>query len=148
MATYGKGTYTVSAKDIEPSWYIVDAEDRVLGRLASQVAAVLRGKHRPDFSPHLDLGDRVIVTNAAKVSLTGKKLGQKMYFRHTQYPGGERFTSLSSIMERNPEKAIEYAVQGMLPKGKLGRELMKKLRVYAGPDHPHTGQQPEPLPEM
>ena len=146
MATYGKGTYTVSAKDIVQSWYIIDAEDIVLGRLASNVARVLKGKHRPDYSPHLDLGDRVVVINAAKIKLTGKKIDQKMYFRHTQYPGGGRFTSLSSLMETNPSKFIEFAVQGMLPKGKLGRALCLKLRVYDGADHPHVGQNPEPLP--
>ncbi len=148
MATYGKGTYSVSANDIKQAWYIVDAEDVVLGRLATQVARVLRGKHRPDYSPHLDLGDRVIVTNAAKIRLTGKKLDQKMYFRHTQYPGGARFTSLARLMEDSPEKVIEFAVQGMLPKGSLGRSLLGKLRVYAGSDHPHVGQTPAPLPEM
>ncbi|HDS74674.1 MAG TPA: 50S ribosomal protein L13 [Firmicutes bacterium] len=148
MATYGKGTYTVSGKDIKPSWYVVDAEERVLGRLASQIARVLKGKHRPDYSPHLDLGDRVIVVNAAKLRLTGKKLEQKTYFRHSGYPGGAKFTSLSSLMENDPAKVIEFAVQGMLPKGKLGRELLRKLRVYAGPENPHIAQNPEPLPEM
>lgn len=148
MATFGKGTYTVSGKDIEPSWYIVDAEDRILGRLASQIARVLKGKHRPDYSPHLDLGDRVIVVNAAKLRLTGKKLEQKTYFRHSGYPGAAKFTSLSRLMEENPAKVIEFAVQGMLPKGKLGRELLRKLRVYAGPENPHIAQNPEPLPEM
>lgn len=145
MATYGKGTYTVSGKDITPSWYIVDAEDVVLGRLASQVASVLKGKHRPDYSPHLDLGDRVIVINAAKMRLTGKKLEQKTYFRHSGYPSGSKFTSLARLMEENPEKVVEYAVQGMLPKGKLGRALLRKLRVYAGPENPHVAQNPEPL---
>ena len=146
MRTYGKGTYSVSANDISQSWYIVDAEGEVLGRLASRIASVLRGKHRPDFTPHLDLGDSVIVLNASKVRLTGKKLEQKTYFRHTLYPGGGRFTSLETLMEKNPAKVIEFAVRGMLPKNSLGRTLMKKLRIYAGAEHPHAGQDPQPLP--
>jgi len=146
MATYGRGTYTVSGKDIEPTWYIVDAEGQVLGRLASSVAKVLRGKHRPTFSPHLDLGDRVIVLNAAKIRLTGDKLEQKTYFHHSQYPGGAKYVPLKTLMERDPAEVIRMAVWGMLPKGALGRALVNKLRIYAGTEHPHGAQNPQPLP--
>ncbi len=147
MLTYGKGTYSVSAKETSQSWYIVDADDQVLGRLASRIASVLRGKHRPDFTPHLDLGDSVIVMNAAKIRLTGNKLDQKTYFRHTGYPGGGRFTPLRDLLEKNPAKVIEIAVKGMLPKTKLGHAMLRKLRVYADENHPHAGQTPQPLPE-
>jgi large subunit ribosomal protein L13 len=148
MLTYGKGTYSVSGKDTRQTWYIVDAEDEILGRLSSRIAGVLRGKHRPDFTPHLDLGDSVIVVNASKIKLTGKKLEQKTYFRHTLYPGGGRFTSLETLLDKNPAKVIELAVRGMLPKTTLGRQLLGKLRVYADADHPHAGQGPEPLPQI
>jgi len=146
MATYGKGTYTVKAKDVEPTWYIVDAEGQVLGRLASRVARVLRGKHRTTYSPPMDLGDRVIVLNASKVRLTGNKRSTMAYFHHTGYPSGARFTSVDTLMETNPEEVIRHAVRGMLPKGTLGYALLDKLRVYAGNEHPHAGQNPQPLP--
>ena len=146
MATYGKGTATVSAKDVEPTWYLVDAKDQVLGRLATRVASVLRGKHRPEFTPSLDLGDRVIVINAAHVMLTGSKLQNMTYFSHSGYPGGAKFRSVEKIMRTDPSRVVEHAVRGMLPKGTLGYKLLSKLRVYAGPEHPHLAQNPQPLP--
>jgi len=138
---------TVSAKpnDIDRQWFVVDATDSSLGRLASQVAHVLRGKHRPDFTPHVDTGDFVIVVNAEKVRLTGKKLDQKFLHQHSGYPGGLRSESYRHLMERQPTIAIEKAVKGMLPKGSLGRQMKRKLKVYSGSVHPHTAQKPEPL---
>lgn len=141
----GMKTYTVKAADIEREWFVVDARDRVLGRLASQVAHVLRGKHKPTYSPHLDVGDYVVVVNAAEVRLTGNKADQKEYFRHSGYMGGGRAVSYRAMMERYPERVIELAVKGMLPKNKLGRRMIKKLKVYAGPEHPHAPQSPRPL---
>lgn len=138
-------TYTVSADEIERDWWVVDAEDQVLGRFASRVAAILRGKHKPTFSPHLDVGDHVVVVNAEKIRLTGKKEDTKKYFRHSGYMGGEDFIPFQRMRERRPEFIIERAVKGMLPKNTLGRQMLKKLRVYAGPDHPHEAQSPEPL---
>jgi large subunit ribosomal protein L13 len=146
MGTYGKGTYSVSSKELEPSWFIVDAEGLVLGRLASRIASVLRGKHSPKYTPHLDLGDRVIVVNSEKVILTGRKAEQKTYFRHSGYLGSETFTSYREMMEKNPTEVIKIAVKGMLPKGPLGHSLFRKLKVYAGTEHPHTAQEPQPLP--
>jgi large subunit ribosomal protein L13 len=146
MFTYGKGTLTVSGKDIQPTWYVVDATDQVLGRLASRVAKVLRGKHRPTYSPHLDLGDSVIVLNAGKIRLTGDKIEQKMYFSHSGYPGGAKFMPLKVLIEKDPAEVIRMAVHGMLPKSALGRDLIKKLRIYEGAEHPHSGQDPQPLP--
>jgi large subunit ribosomal protein L13 len=140
-------TYTATPSDIEHRWYIVDADGMVLGRLASEIARVIRGKHKPMFTPHMDTGDYVIVINAAKVKLTGRKLEQKRYFRHTGYMGHERYTPVASMLAKHPERVIEKAVYGMLPKTALGRqELRRKLRVFSGTEHPHVAQQPIPLP--
>jgi large subunit ribosomal protein L13 len=138
-------TYTPKADEIERAWWLVDAEGKTLGRLATEVARVIRGKHKPMFTPHLDVGDYVVVINAEKVFLTGKKADQKTYFRHSGYMGGEQHIPFRRMMERYPERVIELAVKGMLPKNALGREMRKKLKVYAGATHPHQGQQPEPL---
>lgn len=135
-------THVVTPDQIERRWYLVDAEDETLGRLASRIAQILRGKHKPTYSPHLDVGDHVLVVNAEKVALTGRKMEQKKYYRHSGYPGGLRETAIADVLEKHPERVIESAVKGMLPKGKLGRAMFKKLRVYAGPDHPHDAQQP------
>lgn len=138
-------TYTVKAGEIERDWYVVDAGNRVLGRLASEVAQVLRGKHKPIYSPHLDTGDYVIVVNAEKVRLTGNKADEKGYFRHSGYMGGDKMIPFKRMIRTHPERVIELAVKGMLPKNTLGREMRKKLRVYAGPEHPHESQAPRPL---
>jgi large subunit ribosomal protein L13 len=138
-------TYSVKAGEIERRWFVVDAEGKVLGRLASEIARVLRGKHKPTYTPHLDTGDFVVVVNAEKIVVTGKKEEQKTYFRHTGYMGGEKFIPFSRMLEKHPERVIELAVKGMLPKGALGRQMYQKLRVYAGKEHPHQAQQPEPL---
>ena len=134
-----------SASNIERKWYVIDAADYTLGRLASQVAAVLRGKNKPAYTPFLDCGDNVIVINASKVKVTGKKLDQKVYYNHSEYVGGMKETTLKEMMEKHPERVIELAVKGMLPKGPLGRSMMKKLFVYAGAEHPHAAQKPEEL---
>lgn len=126
-------------------WYLVDAEGQVLGRMASRVATILRGKHKPDFAPHLDVGDHVVVVNAEKVHLTGRKFTTKIYRWHTGYIGGLREVRAERMLATHPERVIEWAVQGMLPKGRLGRAMAKKLKVYRGPAHPHASQQPEPL---
>jgi large subunit ribosomal protein L13 len=140
-------TYTATPSDIEHRWYIVDADGMVLGRLASEIARVIRGKHKPMFTPHMDTGDYVIVINAAKVKLTGRKLEQKRYFRHTGYMGHERYTPVASMLAKHPERVIEKAVYGMLPKTALGRQdLRRKLRVFSGAEHDHVAQQPIPLP--
>ena len=138
-------TYSVKAGEIERDWFVVDARDQVLGRFASEVAKILRGKHKPTFSPHLDVGDYVVVINAADIRLTGKKADQKEYFRHSGYMGGERFVPFKTMIARYPERVIEKAVKGMLPKNRLGRQMFKKLKVYAGSEHPHTPQAPRPL---
>ena len=138
-------TYNVKASEIEREWWIVDATDKTLGRLSTKIAQILRGKHKPTYVPHLDSGDFVIVTNADKVRVTGKKEEQKTYFRHSGYPGGDRHTSLAHMREKHPERIIEYAVKGMLPHNRLGRVQMKKLKIYAGDAHPHEAQQPKPL---
>lgn len=138
-------TYMASASNIERKWYVVDAADYTLGRLASQVAAVLRGKNKPTYTPFLDCGDNVIVINASKVKVTGKKLDQKVYYNHSDYVGGMKETTLKEMMAKHPERVIEHAVKGMLPKGPLGREMYTKLFVYAGPDHKHAAQKPEAL---
>lgn len=138
-------TYTPKAAEIERRWWLVDAEDKVLGRLATQLATILRGKHKPMYSPHLDTGDHVVVINAEKVRLTGNKAEQKTYFHHTGYMGGAKFTPFRKMIEEHPERVIERAVKGMLPKNNLGRLMHRKLRVFAGPEHAHTAQQPEPL---
>ena len=126
-------------------WYIIDAEDKVLGRMATEIARVLRGKHKPAFSPHVDAGDFVIVVNAKRVKLTGTKDSDKRYYRHTGYPGGLRVASLSEMREKKPEQVVRLAVKGMLPKNRLGRGQLDKLKVYGGPEHPHRAQVPEPL---
>lgn len=138
---------TVSARkeDVIRKWYIVDAENKVLGRLASEVAKILRGKHKPLYTPHVDTGDYVIIVNAEKVALTGNKWGQKLYHWHTGYPGGLREITADKLRQRRPERLLEYAVRGMLPKTKLGRAMLRKLKVYSTGTHPHVAQQPEPL---
>lgn len=139
-------TFSATPKDIEHKWYVVDADGMVLGRLASEVAKILRGKHKPIFTPHMDTGDFVIVVNAAKVRVTGRKAEQKQYYSHTGYMGHERFTPFASMLAKHPERVIEKAVYGMLPKSTLGRQVVRrKLRVYAGADHPHVAQQPTAL---
>lgn len=138
-------TYTPKAEDVTRHWWLVDAEDKPLGRLATEIARVLRGKHKPIYTPHLDVGDHVVVVNAEKVRLTGRKADQKTYFRHTGYMGGEKHIPYRRMLETHPERVIELAVKGMLPKNTLGRAMHKKLKVYAGAEHPHQGQQPEPL---
>ncbi len=134
-----------NAGNIERKWFVVDAEGQTLGRLAAEVAKVLRGKHKPTFTPHVDTGDYVIVVNAAKVKVTGKKLVQKTYFRHSGYPGGAKFTQLGHMLENRPERVVEMAIRGMLPKNKLGEQMYRKLNVYAGAEHPHQAQKPEVL---
>ena len=138
-------TYTPTPKDIERRWYVVDAEGKTLGRLASEVAKVLTGKNKPAYVPHMDVGDFVIVVNAEKVRVTGRKLDQKRYYRHSQYPGGLRSISLRDQLRRFPERVIQHAVKGMLPKNTLGKHQLSKLKVYAGGEHPHQAQTPEPL---
>jgi len=140
-------TFHSKPEDVERNWYIVDADGMVLGRLASRIATVLRGKHKAIYSPHFDTGDFVIVVNADKVRLTGKKEQKKQFFRHTGYPGGGRFTTLAEMRVKHPERIVMHAVKGMLPRGPLGRRQFRKLKVYAGSDHPHQAQQPEPLPQ-
>lgn len=132
-------------QEVERRWYVVDAEGKTLGRLASQVAAILRGKHKPTFTPHVDTGDFVIVVNAAKVRLTGRKTDQKLYYRHTLYPGGLKSRTAREMLATRPAEMIELAVRGMLPKNRLGRRQLRKLKVYAGESHPHAAQKPEPL---
>ncbi|MCI8371372.1 MAG: 50S ribosomal protein L13 [Lachnospiraceae bacterium] len=138
-------SYMASPAEIERKWYVVDAADQTLGRLASEVASVLRGKKKPIFTPHIDTGDYVIVINAAKVKVTGRKLDQKIYYRHSEYVGGMKETTLREMMAKKPERVIELAVKGMLPKGPLGRQMYKKLHVYAGPEHEQAAQKPEEL---
>jgi large subunit ribosomal protein L13 len=138
-------TFSPKAADIQRQWHVIDATDVVLGRLASQSAALLRGKHKPIFAPHVDTGDFVIIINAAKVALTGNKLHDKKAYRHSGYPGGLRAVSYAELMAKNPERAVQKAVRGMLPKNTLGRHQLSKLKVYAGPDHPHQAQQPVPF---
>ena len=138
-------TYSAKASDIKRKWYLIDAEGRILGRMATAIANTLRGKTKPTFTPHVDTGDFVIVVNAGKVRLTGKKPENKTYSRYTGYPGGYIVTPISEVLKRHPERVVENAVRGMLPKNKLGRAIYKKLKVYAGPDHPHEAQQPEKL---
>jgi large subunit ribosomal protein L13 len=140
-------TYSPSAKDITREWFVVDAEGQTLGRLATRIATVLRGKHKPTFTPHLDMGDHVIVVNADKIVLTGSKGEQKLYHSHSGYPGGIRSVPFATMLEKQPTQLVEKAVKGMLPKNKLGRAMGSKLKVYAGPDHPHAAQQPSPLPD-
>jgi len=138
-------TYVAKPGEVERVWYVVDAADRTLGRLATQIATVLRGKHKPQYTPHEDVGDFVIVVNAEKIKVTGNKMDQKKYYWHTGYPGGIRERTLRRQLELHPERVIEHAVKGMLPRGPLGRRQLKKMKVYSGPEHPHEGQQPKPL---
>jgi large subunit ribosomal protein L13 len=138
-------TYSVKAGEIQRDWYVVDARDQVLGRLATEIAHVLRGKHKPTYSPHLDVGDFVVVVNAAEVRLTGKKAEQKEYFRHSGFMGGERLIPFRRMIERYPERVIRLAVKGMLPKNTLGRQMLRKLKVYGGAEHPHAPQKPQPF---
>ncbi len=145
MDTLSYKTKSAKKEEIQRQWYVIDATDQVLGRLASKVAKILRGKHKPIFTPHVDTGDNVIIINAEKVRLTGKKLTDKVYVRHTGYPGGQRTTTPKEVLQKHPERLIEMAVKGMLPKNRLGRQMFKKLHVYVGPEHPHQGQKPIPL---
>lgn len=140
-------TTTVSAKpaEVRRAWYLIDAEGKTLGRLASELAKRLRGKHKPQYTPHVDTGDYLVVINAEKVRVTGNKLSDKMYYRHTGYVGHLKSTSLEKLLQTAPERAIQLAVKGMLPRGPLGRAMFRKLRVYAGPEHGHQAQQPQPL---
>ncbi|MDY5112474.1 MULTISPECIES: 50S ribosomal protein L13 [unclassified Bilifractor] len=138
-------TYMANPDKLEKKWYVVDASGMVLGRLASEVASVLRGKNKPEFTPNVDTGDYVVVINAEKIKVTGKKLEQKIYYRHSDYVGSLKETTLKEMLAKHPERVIEFAVKGMLPKGPLGREMMTKLHVYAGAEHPHAAQKPEVL---
>ena len=138
-------TYMANPDKIERKWYVVDAEGATLGRLASEIAKVLRGKNKPEYTPHIDTGDYVIVVNAEKVKVTGKKLQPKIYYNHSDYVGGMRETTLAELLAKKPEKVIELAVKGMLPKGPMGRDMIKKLHVYAGPEHANQAQKPEVL---
>ena len=132
---------------IERKWYLIDGKDQILGRIASQVAFLLRGKHKPQFTPHLDLGDHVVVVNADKINVTGRKRSQKQYTKYTGYPGGLKKIYLDKLFVQRPERVLQRAVKGMLPKNKLGRKMIKKLRIYSGPEHPHQAQTPESLPD-
>jgi large subunit ribosomal protein L13 len=138
-------TYVTKREDVEREWYVVDASGQTLGRLATQVARVLRGKHKPIYSASVDTGDYVIVVNAERIHVTGRKLDQKIYYRYSGYPGGLKEITLRNLLQKHPTRVIEHAVRGMLPKNRLGRRMFKKLKVYAGPDHPHAAQQPKPL---
>ena len=138
-------TYMATPSTIERKWYVVDAADKTLGRLAAEVAKVLRGKHKPTFTPHMDTGDHVIIINADKVRLTGKKLVQKVYFRHSGYLGGDKYTKAGDMLPKNPVRMVELAVRGMVPHNRLGSQIIKKLHVYAGSEHPHAAQKPEVL---
>ncbi len=138
-------TYTPKAEHVERRWWLVDAEGKTLGRLATRVAGILRGKHKPMYTPHLDVADYVVVINAEKVALTGRKADQKTYFRHSGYMGSEKHIPFRRMIERHPDRVVELAVRGMLPKNKLGQHMRKKLKVYSGAAHPHQGQQPQEL---
>jgi large subunit ribosomal protein L13 len=139
------GTYSPKPGDVQRQWHVIDASDVVLGRLATQTATLLRGKHKPIFAPHVDTGDFVVIVNAGKVVLTGNKLQTKVAYRHSGHPGGLRRIAFSELLEKRPDRAVEQAVRGMLPKNSLGRQMLKKLKVYAGPEHPHSAQQPVPF---
>ena len=138
-------TFSPKARDVQRQWHLIDATDIVLGRLAVQTATLLRGKHKPTFAPHVDTGDFVIIVNAGKVALTGSKRDNKMAYRHSGYPGGLSSVPYGELLDKDPRKAVEKAVWGMLPKNRLGRAMLKKLKVYAGPEHPHKAQQPQPF---
>ena len=139
-------TFSAKPAEQDPTWYLVDAENEVVGRLAARIAAVLRGKHKPEYTPHVDCGDAVVIVNADKVRFTGKKETQKTYFRHSGYPGGVTAPTVREVREKHPERILERAIKGMLPKTKLGRQMASKLKVYAGTEHPHDAQQPQPFP--
>lgn len=138
-------TYVANPATLERKWYVIDADGMILGRLASEVAKILRGKNKPEFTPFIDTGDHVIIINAEKVRVSGKKLNQKIYYRHSAYVGGLKSTTLKELLAKHPERVLEFAVKGMLPKGRLGRDMYDKLHVYAGPEHPHAAQKPETL---
>ena len=138
-------TYATKASEISRQWHLVDAKGQVLGRMASEVAYLLRGKHKPNYVPYLDVGDHVVIINAESFLITGRKREQKSYFRHSGYPGGAKFTTLADRMDRRPTEVVRDAVRGMLPKGPLGRQMLRKLKIYAGPDHPHQAQTPKPF---
>jgi large subunit ribosomal protein L13 len=138
-------TYATKPADVERKWYVVDAQGKTLGRLATRVATILKGKHKPEYAPHLDVGDFVIVVNADKIHVTGRKMDQKIYYKHSGYPGGMTEITLRNQLVRYPTRAVELAVRGMLPKNRLGRKMIHKLKVYASPEHPHSAQKPEVL---
>lgn len=138
-------TYSTRPSEVERRWFVVDAEGRTLGRLATQVATILKGKHKPEYAPHLDVGDFVVILNAEKIHVTGGKLDKKIYYRHSGYPGGLSEMTLREQLAKHPTRAVELAVRGMLPKNRLGRRMLRKLKVYAGAEHPHSAQKPEPL---
>ncbi len=138
-------TFVTKPAEVEREWFVVDATNQTLGRLATKVASILRGKHKATFSPAVDCGDFVVIVNADKIAVTGRRLDQKIYYRHSGYPGGLTEITLRDMLQRYPERPITFAVRGMLPKNSLGRKMIKKLKVYAGPDHPHQAQQPKPL---
>jgi large subunit ribosomal protein L13 len=140
-------TWTAKTHEIERRWYVVDAEGQTLGRLATRIADTLRGKRKPEYTPHIDTGDFVIVVNAEKISVTGKKLEQKIYYRHSGYPGGLRERTLAEELQRRPTEVLRKAVKGMLPRNRLARQQITKLKIYAGPEHPHQPQDPQPLPD-
>ncbi len=146
MLTYSPRTYSPKASEVERAWWIVDAEGQILGRMATEVASILRGKHKPSYTPHLDCGDHVIIVNADKVVTTAGKSDRKILYRHSGYPGGLRSETLSKAMERQPAEVVRRSVRGMLPHTRLGRQMLRKLKVYAGPVHPHEAQKPQPLP--
>lgn len=141
-------TFMQTNESVERKWYVIDAEDLVLGRMASDVAVVLKGKHKPTFTPHIDGGDYVIIVNAEKVALTGKKWSDKLYYRHSGYSGGLKVRTATEMLEKQPQKIVEKAIRGMLPKGKLGDDMYRRLYVYVGPNHPHQAQQPESFPRV
>ena len=138
-------TYSAKSETVKRDWYVIDAADKTLGRMATEIANRLRGKHKPEFTPHVDTGDYIVVVNAEKVKVTGKKTSDKMYYHHTGYPGGIRSISFEKLQEKAPERIIQQAVKGMMPRNKLGRAMLGKLKVYAGSEHPHTAQQPVEL---
>lgn len=138
-------TFSAKTHEVKRDWYVIDASDKILGRLATEIARRLRGKHKAEYTPHVDTGDYIIVTNAEKVTVTGRKFKEKMYYHHTGFPGGIKSTSFDKLQAKNPARIIELAVKGMLPKNPLGREMYRKLKVYAGNEHPHTAQQPKQL---
>lgn len=145
MKTFTASTPSTRPQDVQHDWYVVDAENKTLGRLATEVARRLRGKHKPEYTPHVDTGDYIVIVNAEKVAVTGNKLADKMYYRHTGYIGNLKSTNLQDLLDKHPERVIEIAVKGMLPKNTLGRAMYRKLKVYAGAEHPHSAQQPMAL---